>query len=56
MAQKKTEMFMRIHSRKIDRAVAKTNMKNAGMHQICKKVGNDKHSSYFSRHWDEFRG
>lgn len=56
MAQKKaTEMFHRIHTRKIDRAVAKRRMKSAGLHQICKHSKGDKHGSYFALHWDEFR-
>lgn len=46
----------RIHGRKIDRAVAKVNMKKAGYTQICKQTNlkGEKSPSKFSEHWREF--
>ena len=55
MAQQKTKtLYHRIHTRKLDRGVAKVKMKKAGMTQICKKGRGNKHDSYFALHWDEF--
>lgn len=34
----------RIHTREMDRAIAKINMKKKGLHQICK-------GDYFARNW-----
>ncbi len=46
----------RIHTRKIDRKVAKNNMLKVGYTRIChrkKKDGGKKGDSYFSLHWRE---
>ena len=59
----------RIHTRKIDRSVAKNKMKSVGMCGICKQdystrspratkknrpIEENHHRSYFSNHWREF--
>lgn len=36
---------------KLDREIARKNMKDAGLTKVCKKNGGD---SYFSKHWREW--
>ena len=56
MAKSKTvEVYERIHTRKIDREVARRRMKAKGLTQFCKHARGDKHGSYFAEHWDEYR-
>lgn len=52
---KTTEVYERIHTRKIDREVARRRMKAKGLRQFCKHAKGDRHGSYFSMHWDEYR-
>lgn len=42
--------------RKLRRMVAKTNMRNAGIHKTCKKDVHTKYgkTSYFAEHWREY--
>ena len=57
LAQKQQKVvYERIHTRKIDREVARRAMKRKGLRQFCKHYKGDKHSSYFAFHWDEYRG
>lgn len=59
----------KVHTRKIDRSVAKNKMKMSGMCGVCKNdngtrspratkknrlVKEGEHRSYFSNHWKEF--
>ena len=61
MSKKLTSVPTRVHTRKIDRAVAKNNMLKAGMNQIFKhdysRYGNGETfviPSYFAKHWREY--
>ena len=43
-----------IHTRKIDRRIAKNNMKNDGMVQFCNHDYVRGIRSYFAEHWKEY--
>ena len=49
---KKFRKPTRIHSRELDRAVARKRMKDLGVHQPCKKVAG---TSFFAEHWREYK-
>ncbi len=51
MAQTK-RVPTRVHTRKLDRGIARLQMKNVGMRQVAKH-GNGT-SSYFADHWREY--
>ena len=52
--RKETRVRETIHTRKIDRRIAKNNMKNAGMVQICKHDYARGIRSYFAEHWRDY--
>lgn len=44
----------RVHTRKIDRFIARRQMENVGMRRVCSHGRHGKHSSYFASHWREY--
>lgn len=52
--RKETRVHETIHTRKIDRRIAKNNMKNAGMVQICKHDYARGIRSYFAENWRDY--
>lgn len=52
MKKKEKRVPTQIHTRELDRMVAKNNMKKAGFMQICKKDRTGE--SIFKRNWKQF--
>lgn len=48
---KRKRVSTRVHSRKIDRLVAKNNMKKAGIYRF---THGGRHDSFFANHWHEY--
>ena len=51
MKQKSKRVSTRVHSRKIDRLVAKNNMRKAGIYRF---THGGRHNSFFANHWREY--
>lgn len=51
MKQKSKRKSIRVHTRKLDRLVAKNNMVRAGIYRFTR---GERHHSFFANHWREY--